>query len=106
MAQETLERPKTAGKETTRKTEEAFSASADNLREISVNLIDMAHANIESAFEFAREAATVRSPSDMVSLWTTHARKQFELLGVQSRKLAELGQHFVAKSAPSITPED
>jgi hypothetical protein len=106
MTQETLERARTAAEKTARKTEESIAATGDRLREFSLNLIDMAHANIESAFEFARGAATVRTPSDMVSLWTNHTKKQLELLSAQSKKLTELGQSFVAKSAPSIAPQD
>jgi hypothetical protein len=106
MAQETLERPKTAAKETTRKVEEAVSASADRLRELSLSLINMSHDNIESVFELARDATTVRTPADMVNLWTAYTRKQLELLSAQSKTLTELGQRFVTKAAPSIAPQD
>jgi hypothetical protein len=105
MAQETLERTKTAAKETARKVEEEVSASADRLRELSLNLINMSHDNIEFAFEFARDATAIRTSADMVNLWTTYTHKQLELFSAQSKQLTKLGQKFVTKSAPSITPE-
>lgn len=106
MAQDTLHRRKSAAEQTVRKTEKDISASAETVRELSATLIEMAHANIESAFEFAREAATVRTPSDLANLWAKHTRKQLELLSGQTKELTELGQKFAVRSAPSITPED
>ena len=105
MAQETLERTKTTAKATAGKVAEGVPASAGRLREFSLNLINMSHDNIESAFEFARDATAVRTPADMVNLWNTYTRKQLELLSTQSKKLTELGQKLVTESAPSITPE-
>ena len=47
---------------------------AANLRRIDIfgrdnnlKMIDMAHANTEGVFEFARQLATAKSPSDMSS---------------------------------------
>jgi len=37
-------------------------------------------ANAEAVFEFARQLAAVKQPSDMVELWTPHAKKRFDTL--------------------------
>ena len=105
VAQETLERGKAAAERTTRKFEQGISMSGENLRELSVTLIEMAHANVESAFEFARQAAAAQAPSDIVSLFSTHIPKQLQRLAQQSSELAELGRKLVIRSAPSITPD-
>jgi hypothetical protein len=63
-------------------------------------MIDMLHANGEAAFEFARQLATAEAPSDIVELWTLHARRQFEMLSEQTKELTALGQKIAAK-APS-----
>jgi glycerol-3-phosphate dehydrogenase len=78
---------------------------AENVRDLSVTLLDMAHANIEAAFEFARQAATARTPSDLLNLWTTHVPKQLQQLGAQTKELTELGQKLSGRSAPPITPD-
>jgi hypothetical protein len=106
MAQETLERTKAATKETARKVDERASAGIEGLRELSLSLIDMAHANVDSAFEFAREATTLRTPVDIINLWTSHSRKQLELLSEQSKRMTELGQKLATRTAPSIAPQD
>lgn len=102
VAQETLERGKAAAE---RKFEQGISMSGENLRELSVTLIEMAHANVESAFEFARQAAVAQAPSDIVILFSTHIPKQLQRLAQQSNELAELGRKLVIRSAPSITPD-
>jgi len=105
MTQDTLQRGKAAAEQAERKIEEGASAVAGNLRDLNVTLIEMAHANINAAFEFARQAASARTPSDMVNLWSTHLPKQLRLLTEQAKELTELGQKLASRSAPSIMPD-
>jgi hypothetical protein len=63
----------------------------------------MAQANAEAVFEFARQLAAVKKPSDMVELWTARARKQFETLTEQTKELSTLGQKIAGESAEPIT---
>jgi len=105
MAQETLERGKTAAERTAHKVEKDISATGENLRELSTTLIEMAHANVESAFEFARQAVAARTPGDIVNLWGTHIPSQLQRLTQQASALAELGQKLASRTAPSITPD-
>ncbi len=74
-------------------------------RQSTLNLINMSHDNIESAFEFARDATAIRKPADMVNLWTTYTYKQLELFSAQSKQLTELGQKFVTKSPLRSRPK-
>lgn len=105
MAHDTLQRGKAAAEQAERKVEEGAFVGAENLRHLSVTLIDMAHANIESAFDFARSAATARTPSDIVNLWSTQLPKQLRLLTEQAKELTELGQKLASQSAPSTAPD-
>jgi phasin len=72
------------------------------MRDYNLKMIDMARANTEGVFEFARQLATAKSPSDMVELWTSHARKQFEILSEQIKELTALGQKMASESAEPI----
>ena len=65
-------------------------------------MINMAWANTEGVFEFARQLAISKSPSEMVELWTSHARKQFEMLSGQLSELTALGQKMPSESADPI----
>jgi hypothetical protein len=105
MTQETLQKGKAAVAQATQKAEQSFAVGTENFRDLSITLIDMAHANIESAFEFARQAAAARTPGDLATLWSAHVPKQFELLNAQTKELTDLGQKLAIRSAPSITPD-
>ncbi len=65
-------------------------------------MIDMAHANMEAIFGFARQLAEAKAPSDIVELWTAHTRRQFETLTEQTKELAALGQKAAAEGAEPI----
>jgi phasin len=95
MANETLERGKTA-------IEQSAGATMENIRALNVKIIDMARANAEAAFDLAFQIATAKAPSDIVELWSQHARKQFELLSEQTKELTALGQKMASQSAEPI----
>lgn len=105
MVQDTLQKGKVASEQAARKVEQGFAVGTENFRDLSIKLIDMAHANVESAFDFARQATSARSPGDLVTLWSTQFPKQLELLNAQTKELTELGQKFTARGTPSITPD-
>jgi hypothetical protein len=77
----------TAGTEVGRGVQEGFGSALENVRDLNVRLIDMARANSNAAFDFAREVAEAQAPSDMVQAWTTHATKQFDMLTKQASEL-------------------
>ena len=103
IANETLEKGKAAAGQTARSVEQSYSVTVDNIRDFNVKMIDMAQANAEAVFEFARQLAAVKQPSDMVELWTAHAKKQFEALTEQTKELSALGQKIAGESAEPIT---
>jgi hypothetical protein len=63
----------------------------------------MAQANAQGLFNLARQIAAADAPSDVVRLWTEHARKQFEIAAEQIQDLTAVGQRIAADStAPMI----
>jgi phasin len=100
---ETLEKGKAAAEQATRAVQQSYSITFDNIRDFNVKIIDMAQANVEAVLEFARQLATAKQPSDMVELWTAHAKKQFETLTEQTKQLSALGQKIAGESAEPIT---
>jgi phasin len=103
IASETLEKGKATAEQATRAVQQSYSITVDNIRNFNVKMIDMAQANAEAVFEFARQLATAKQPSDMVELWTAHAKKQFETLTKQTKELSALGQKIAGESAEPIT---
>ena len=102
IAKETLEKGKATAEQSARAVEQSYSATAANVREYSIKMINMAQANTEAVFEFARQLANAKAPSDLAEVWTAHARKQFEMLSEQTKELAALGQRMAGESAEPI----
>ena len=101
-AHESIDNSMAAGAETVRGVQEGFTSAVENVRDLNLRLIDMAQANTEAAFNFAREVAEANAPSDLVQAWTTHATKQFDMLTKQASELTTLGQQFASTSSEPI----
>jgi hypothetical protein len=99
-ARETAEK---AADETVRGVEQSYSAGLDNIRNLNVKLIDAAQANAEAVCALARNIATIKAPSDLLSVWMNHAQKQFDMATKQANDLTALAQKFATEStAPMI----
>jgi hypothetical protein len=100
-ARESINDTMATGAETVRDIQEGFTSAVENVRDLNLKLIDMAQANTQAAFDFAREVSKAQGPSDFVQAWTTNATKQFDLLTKQASELTKLGQSF-ANSMPEF----
>lgn len=102
-AREAIEKSKTVAEDAARGFEQSSQASLETIREWNVKLIEMAHANAEAGFDFARQMATAKAPSDIAELWTAHARKQFEMLTEQVKELTTLSRKIASSSAEPLS---
>jgi hypothetical protein len=100
-ARESIDDTMAMGAETVRGAQEGFTSAVENVRDLNLKLIDMAQANAQAAFDFAREVAHAKGPSDFVQAWTTNTTKQFDTLTKQAGELTRLGQRF-ASSMPEL----
>jgi phasin len=103
IANESLEKGTAAAEQMARSFERSGTAAAEKMREYNLKIIDMAHANTEAAFELVRQLAAAQTPSEIIELWTSHARKQFEMFSEQTKDLTALGQKIASESAEPIT---
>ncbi len=94
LANETIEKAKAVA--------EQSAQAVESIRDLNVKMIDIARAHTEAVFEFARQLATATTPSDLIELWTSHGRKQFEILSEQSKELTAIGQKIAGQSAEPI----
>ena len=76
--------------------------TANKIRGFNVKMIDMAQTNVEAVFDFARQLTNAKQPSDMIELWTAHAKKQFETLTKQTKELSAIGQKIASESVEPI----
>ena len=90
--------------------ENVYSTAAKGIKDYNVKILEIARANADCCFDFAQQVLDVKSPSEMMELWTAYARKQFETLTEQSKELAEqtkelaaVGQKLAIKSAKPLT---
>jgi hypothetical protein len=97
-ARENLERGASATENATRNAEQSYSSALAGMRELNLKLIEMAHANTEAVFELAHDIASAEAPSDLAAIWAEHARRQFELMTMQSKKLTDLGQRLAGQT--------
>lgn len=95
---ETFDKVTAAGEDTTRGMQESFATTVGNVRDLNVKLIGMARQNAEAAFDLAQQLASVEAPSDLAQVWSTHARKQFEMLTEQAKELTSLGQRLASSN--------
>jgi hypothetical protein len=102
-ARENVERGASVVEDATRGAEKSFSSSLAGMRELNIKLIDMAHANAEAVFELAHEIVSAEAPSDLATIWSAHARRQFEMMTKQTRELTELGQKLASRSTEPLT---
>jgi phasin len=89
--------------ETHNSTVEAMFASATKgASEYSAKLMEIVKANTTASLDFAQEMISVKSPSEALELWTSHAKKQFEALTAHGRELAELTQRVATETVEPI----
>ena len=82
--------------------EAVFSTASKGASEYSRKMMEMMKANTTATLDFAQELIGVKSPTQAVELWTTHAKKQFEALTAHSKELAELTQKIATETVEPI----
>ena len=102
-ARESFDKTLATGAETVRGVQNGFTSVLVNARDLNVRLINIARANADAAFDFAREVAEAEAPSDLLQAWSTHATKQFDMLTKQASELTTLGQQFASTSSEPVT---
>jgi phasin len=82
--------------------EAVFSAFSSGAKEYSAKLMEIVKTSTSANLDFAQELVGVKSPTEAIELWTSHARKQFEAFTAQTKELAELAQKVATETAEPI----
>src|SRR5260221_2559092 len=75
-----------------------FQTASKGYSEYSAKLMEFMKANSTATLDFAQELLGVKSPSEAIELYTSHARKQFETFTAQAKELAELTQKVATET--------
>jgi len=82
--------------------EAVFSTASKGASEYSAKLMEIMKANTTSTLDFAQALIAVKSPSEAMELWTSHAKKQFEAFTASTKDLAELTKKVATETAEPI----
>jgi hypothetical protein len=98
MAREGIERSTRAAEQGAQEAQRSYTVALENVRDVQRKLIDMAQEHMEANFDFARYATSISGPIDLLQLWSSYARKQFEMLSSQSKELTVLSQSLASEA--------
>src|SRR3981081_2112180 len=82
--------------------EAVFSTANKGASEYSAKLMEIMKASTTANLDFAQELISVKSPSEALELWTSHAKKQFETFAGHSKELAELTQTLATETVDTL----
>jgi phasin len=102
QCKDNYEKMKAATEEATEVLETTYSTASKGASDYGLKVIEAARVNTNAAFDFFGELIAAKSPSEMIELSSTHARKQFEVLTEQSKELGELAQKVATETAEPI----
>ena len=99
---DTSEKMGTAAEHTTKMLENTFTTATRGIREFNLKALEIARTNSDAAFDCARQLMGATSPSEMMELWASHARKRFEAITEQTQELTTLGQKVAGETAQPL----
>jgi phasin len=82
--------------------EAVFASASKGASEFSAKLMEFMKANTSANLDFAQALIGVKSPSEAIELWSSHAKKQFEAFTASGKELAELTQKVATETAEPI----
>jgi phasin len=102
QAQQNFEKMTAAPSEATHLLKETYSTTMKGAQDYSAKVLEFAQVNTNSAFEYARQLSSVKSPTEFLELSNNHLRQQFELLSRQAQELAAIAQKMTGTMTDSI----
>jgi phasin len=82
--------------------EAVFSTASKGASEYSAKLMEIMKANTTASLDFAQALIGVKSPSEAMELWSSHAKTQFEAFTANAKDLAELAKKVATETAEPI----
>jgi phasin len=102
-AKDTYGKTQAAAGETTKVMQQTYFAASKGAADFNLHLLDIAQANMNAAFDFARQLTRVTSPTQFFELSAAHARKQLETLTEQTQHLTAFVQKATTDAAQPLS---
>ena len=82
--------------------EAVFTTASKGASEYTAKLMEMMKAGTTANLDFAQALFGVKSPSEAMELWTSHAKTQYETFTAHSKELAELTKKVATETVEPI----
>jgi len=82
--------------------EAVFTTASKGVSEYTAKLMEMMKASTTANLDFAQALFGVKSPSEAMELWTSHAKTQYETFTAHSKELAELTKKVATETVEPI----
>jgi phasin len=82
--------------------EAVFANANKGASEYSAKMMEIIKANTSASLDLAQELVGVKTPSEALELWTSHAKKQFEAFSAWSKEPTELSQKVATETVEPI----
>ncbi|HEY7229895.1 MAG TPA: phasin [Pseudolabrys sp.] len=102
QARENYEKVKTATEEATDVIEDTYSTATKGCASYGLKVIETTRANSDAVFDLMGDMMNAKSYSEIVELYSTYLRKQFDAFVSQARDLAEHAQKVATDTAEPI----
>jgi hypothetical protein len=79
-----------------------YAVNMKGVQEYNAKMLEFANANATSAFEFFRQLATLKSPTEFFAMSSNHMRQEFETYTRQAQELASIAQKMTAATTDTI----
>ena len=99
---DTSEKFSAATEQTSKLMQNTCAAATKGIKDYNLKAFEFAQVNSNSAFDCAQQLMSAKTASEMLELWTTHARKHFETLTGQTKELAMLGQRVMTEAGEPL----
>jgi phasin len=101
-AKDTYGKTQAAAGQATKVMEQTYSAASKGAADFNLQLLEITQANMNAAFDLARQLTRVTSPSEFFELTAAHVRKQLETFTEQTQHLTTLAQKVTTEAAQPL----
>jgi phasin len=102
QVKQNIEKMSAAADEATHLLKDTYSTTFKGAQDYGTKVLEFVHTNTNSAFEYAKQLSTAKSPTEFFAISNSHMRQQFETFSKQSQELAAIAQKMTSATAESL----
>ena len=102
QAKEGYEKMRSAAEDATEMLEGTYATASKGCSDYGLKLIETARANSNSAFDLFGEVLSAKSAAEVVELYSTYVRAQFDTVSAQAKELADHAKKVATETIEPI----